>query len=153
MAGSTAARSPSGERARRRASRDGAVPLAPPGHHGQWPSPPRSVEREGGGENDARVWGAATATRFCSGENRGRPSDRDQRPRERLAFWAGKRPMRRGRGRRDGPFRRPGRWLSGLGPKERWPSGPRAGFLLLGRLNSVSFYCFSIIPEAISIVF
>ena len=26
--------------------------------------PPRSVEREGGGENDARVWGAATATRF-----------------------------------------------------------------------------------------
>jgi len=56
-AGSTAARSPSGERARRRASRDGAVPPAPPGHHGQWPSPLRSVEREGGGENDARVLG------------------------------------------------------------------------------------------------
>ena len=40
-----------------------------------------------------------------------------------------------GRGRRGGPIRRPGRWLSGLGPKERWPSRPRAG-LLLGRLNS-----------------
>jgi len=51
-AGSTAARSPSGERARRRAGRDGAVPPAPPGHHGQWPSPLRSVEREGGGKNE-----------------------------------------------------------------------------------------------------
>jgi hypothetical protein len=62
-------------------------------------------------------------------------------------------PCGRGGGRRGGPIRRPGRRLLGLGPKERWPSGPRAGFLLLGRLNSVSFYCFSIIPEAISIVF
>ena len=50
-------------------------------------------------------------------------------------------PCGRGRGRRGGPIRRPGRWLSGLGPKERWPSRPRAG-LLLGRLNSALFYCF-----------
>ena len=50
MASSTAARSPSGERARRRASRGGAVPPAPPGHHGQWLSPLRSGERKGRGE-------------------------------------------------------------------------------------------------------
>ena len=37
-------------------------------------------------------------------------------------------PCGRGRGRRGGPIRWPGRWLSGLGPKERWPSRPRAGF-------------------------
>ena len=49
MAGSTAARSPSGERARRRASRGGAVPPALPGHHGQWPSPPFRGERRRGG--------------------------------------------------------------------------------------------------------
>jgi len=62
-------------------------------------------------------------------------------------------PGGRGRGRRGGPFRRPGRWLSGLGPKEGWPSRPRAGFAP-GLLNSVfRFIVFSIFPEAISIVF
>jgi len=62
-------------------------------------------------------------------------------------------PFGRGRGRRGGPIRRPGRWLSGLGPKERWPSRPRAGFAP-GLLNSVfRFIVFSIFPEAISIVF
>ena len=48
-AGSTAARSPSGERARRRAGRGGAALPAPPGHHGQWPSPPFRGERRRGG--------------------------------------------------------------------------------------------------------
>ena len=141
-AGSTAARSPSGERARRRASRDGAIPLAPPGHHGQWPSSPRSVEREGGGENDARVWGAATATRFCSGENRGRPSDRDQRPRERLAFWAGKRPRRAGEGT-------PRRAISAAWPLAVRPRAQgRVAEQAVGRFCSwaaeqcSSFYCF-----------
>ena len=62
-------------------------------------------------------------------------------------------PGGRGRGRRGGPFRRPGRWLSGLGPKEGWPSRPRAGFAP-GLLNSVfCFIVFSIFPEAISIAF
>ena len=105
--------------------------------------PLRSVEREGGGENDARVWGAATATRFCSGENRGRPSDPNQRPRERLAFWAGKRPRRAGEGT-------PRRAVSAA-----WPLavGPRAGFAP-GLLNTVfRFIVFSIFPEEISIVF
>ena len=46
-------------------------------------------------------------------------------------------PGGRGRGRRGGPFRRPGRWLSGLGPKEGRPSRPRAGSAP-GVLNSVS---------------
>ena len=62
-------------------------------------------------------------------------------------------PFGRARGRRGGPNRRPGRWLSGLGPKEGWPSRPRAVFAP-GLLNSVfRFIVFSIFPEAISIVF
>ena len=51
-------------------------------------------------------------------------------------------PCGRGRGRRGGPFRRPGRWLSGLGPKERWPSRPRAGFASGPPKQCSSFYCF-----------
>ena len=47
-AGSTAARSPFGERARRRASRGGAAPPAPPGH----PWPPPCVRGKGEGENE-----------------------------------------------------------------------------------------------------
>jgi len=47
MASSTAARSPTGERARRRASRGGAALPTPPGHHGQRPSPPFRGERKG----------------------------------------------------------------------------------------------------------
>ena len=39
-------------------------------------------------------------------------------------------PCGRGRGRRGGPIRRPGRWLSGLGPMRRWLSGPWAVFHL-----------------------
>ena len=90
---------------------------------------------------------------FCSGENRGQPSDRDQRPRERLAFWTGKRPMWAGRGtpRRADSAARP----LAVGPRAQGKvANQDAGrFLLLGRLNSVSFYCFSIFSEAISIVF
>ena len=142
MASSTAARSPTGERARRRASRGGAALPAPPGHHGQWPSPPRSVEREGGGENDARVWGAATATRFCSGENRGRPSDPNQRPRERLAFWAGKRPRRAG----EGTPRRAvsAAWPLAVGPRAQGRVAEQAAgrFCSWAAEQCFSFYCF-----------
>ena len=111
--------------------------------------PLRSVEREGGGENDARVWGAATATRFCSGENRGRPSDPNQRPRERLAFWAGKRPRRAGEGtpRRAKSAARP----LAVGPRAHEEVAERAmgRFSSLGRPMILIFHCFFFFfPEA-----
>ena len=59
----------------------------------------RVVWREKGEERMMLGFGARRRRRgFCSGENRGRPSDRDQRSRKRLAFWAGKRPRRTGEG-------------------------------------------------------
>ena len=127
-AGSTAARSPSSERARRRASRDGAVPPAPPGHHGQWPSPLRSVEREGGGKNELGFGPRRRRRGFDLAKTADvRPIEINGRESVSLSGSASG-PGGRGSGRRGGPFRRPGRLLSGLGPKEGWPSRPRAGF-------------------------
>ena len=139
-ASSMAARSPTGERAHRRASRDDAASSSPP--RPPWPSPPlrgcRCVawREKGEGERVARVSGNTGVVGFDPANRAGdRPIKIDGRDRASPPGLAGG-PCGRGRGRRGGPIRRPGHWLSGLGPKERWPSRPRAG-LLLCRLNSV----------------
>jgi len=133
------ARTPASKPRRRRFSLSSAVAMAVAS--APW-LPPRSVEREGGGENDARVWGAATATRFCSGENRGRPSDPNQRPRERLAFWAGKRPRRAG----EGTPRRAvsAAWPLAVGPRAQGRVAEQAAgrFCSLAAEQCYSFYCF-----------
>ena len=157
MASSTAARSPTGERAHRRASRDGAASPSP--LRSPWPSPPLRgcrcvVWREKGEERMTLGFGARRRRRgFVLAKTADvRPIEINGRESASPSGPASG-PGRRGRGHRGGPFRRPGRWLSGLGPKEGWPSRPRAGFAL-GLLNSVfRFIIFSIFPEAISIAF
>ena len=157
MASSTAARSPTGERAHRRASRDDAASPSPP--RPPWPSPPLRgcrcvVWREKGEERMTLGFGARRRRRvFVQAKTAAvRPIQINGRESVSPSGPASG-PGGRGRGRRGGPFRRPGRWLSGLGPKEGWPSRPRAGFAP-GLLNSIfRFTVFSIFPEAISIVF
>ena len=107
------------------------------------PSPPlsgcrRSWREERGRERMMLGFGARRRRcGFCSGDNRGRPSDRDQRLQERFAFWAGKRPMRAGRGtpRRADSAARP----LAVGPRAQGKVAEQAAgwFMLLGRLNSV----------------
>ena len=102
-----------------------------------WPAAAASVLRreKGEGKNELGFEGRRVVVGFDPANRAGdRPIKIDGRDRASPPGLAGG-PCGRGRGRRGGPIRRPGRWLSGLGPKERWPSRPRAG-LLLGRLNS-----------------
>ena len=131
---STAARSHGG-RVRTSANGPAAVPPPFPASRAviastQW-LPPLVERGKGEGENDPRVWGAATVTRFFvlakTADDRsivinGRESASPSGP--------ASGPCGRGRGRRGGPNRRPGRWLSGLGPMRRWRSGPWAVFRL-----------------------
>ena len=74
MASSTAARSPTGERARRRASRGGAALPTPPGHHGQRPSPPFRGERRQRGRMSLGFAGDAASPSFVPAKRAlGRP--------------------------------------------------------------------------------
>ena len=147
MASSTAARSPTGERARRRARAPASKP--------RWRRPARSArppwlvavasvawrEKEEG-KNELGFEGRRVVVGFDPANRAGdRPIKIDGRDRASPPGLAGG-PCGRGRGRRGGPIQRPGRWLSGLGPKEWWPSRPRAGFASGPPKQCSSFYCF-----------
>ena len=102
-----------------------------------WPAAAASVLRreKGEGKNELGFEGRRVVVGFDPANRAGdRPIKIDGRDRASPPGLAGG-PCGRGRGRRGGPIRRPGRWLSGLGPKEKCPSRPRA-VSLLGRLNS-----------------
>ena len=126
-ASSTAARSPSGERVRRRASRGGAVPPAPLGrrHH----SVAAAAHEERRGENDLGFWMANGVAGVLIPRKRWTAVGSDPTAEKALRRRSGRiRPKREREGRRGGPIRRPGLWLSGLGPKRRRPSRPWANF-------------------------
>ena len=119
----TVARSPSGECARRRGSRGGAATRS-----SLVAMAAAAVWREQGGKKWPRVWGApakpllllrgtrpAVRSRI-DGQDRASP----------LGLATG--PHGQRREMRGGPFRQPGCWLSGFGPKRRRPNRPRAGF-------------------------
>ena len=83
----TAARSPSGECARRRGSRGGAATRS-----SLVAMAAAAVWREQGGKKWPRVWGGAGVAPFVPARNTaGRPIP-DRRPGSRLASWAGKWP-------------------------------------------------------------
>jgi len=94
-------------------------------------------------ENEPRVCGRRVVAEFCSREKSARPSDRDQQPRERLAFWAGKRPIQAGEGtpRRAKSAARP----LAVGPRAHEEVAERAvgRFSSLGRPMILIFHCFS----------
>ena len=141
-AGSTAARSPSGERACRRASRGGAAPPAPPGHHGQWPSPPSSGERNGRGESP-RVWGDTASSGFDPAKRApGRPiligGD------GRLGTVGGERAKSGPRGSRVGAKIPAQAHAAAWAQGRRAPSGPRAGFRFWAASTMMIFNVFSI---------